>query len=206
MIGVVKTATGEVVITNVVTSSPGATVTVAGTLAASDELDRLIVSPLTPAFAVSRRMPSIDVPPSTCVALKAIEPTQAVVDCCGLMVSGAVTEFADFAVMFAVVVDETGVVDIGNVVLAEPCGTNTDAGTVAAGLSLERLTGTPPAGADALSVTVPVAPCPPVTLGGEMVRLTMVPVFPPPPPPFDGLMVRFADMELADVAVIVAVV
>jgi len=68
---------------------------------------------------------------------------------------------------------------------------------------LERPTGIPPEGAGVLIVTVPVAPWPPVTDGGEIVRPVIVPVAGPPPP---GLMVNPADTVLADVAVIVAVV
>jgi hypothetical protein len=115
------------------------------------------------------------------------------------MVSEAETELADVAVIVAVVVEETGDVVTGNDALVWPCGTFTEGGTPAVGLLLARLTETPPAGAGALMVTVPVAPWPPVTAGGEMVRPVMVPELP-------GLMVNPADTVLADIAVMVATV
>jgi len=54
-----------------------------------------------------------------------------------------------------------------NVALVAPAGTNTLEGTPAAPLLLESMTCAPPAGAGALSVTVPVEVCrPPTTLVG----------------------------------------
>ena len=54
-----------------------------------------------------------------------------------------------------------------NVALVAPAGTNTLEGTPAAPLLLESMTWARPAGAGALSVTVPVEVCrPPITLVG----------------------------------------
>ena len=83
-----------------------------------------------------------------------------------MMVRLADMEFADVAVIVAVVCEFTGVVETGKVALVWPCITVTIGGTPAALLLLDRLTGIPPDGAAALRVTVPVAPWPPVTLGG----------------------------------------
>ena len=53
------------------------------------------------------------------------------------------------------------------VALVSPAGTNTMEGTLAAPPLLERMTVAPPAGAGALSVTVPVEDCtPPITVLG----------------------------------------
>ena len=54
------------------------------------------------------------------------------------------------------------------VALVAPAGMVTLAATCAAALLLDRLTETPPLGAGPLSVTVPVEPCPPVTIEGLM--------------------------------------
>jgi hypothetical protein len=133
-----------------------------------------------------------------------------VVEDTGVVVTGNIallwpadTLFADVAVIVAVVVDDTGVVVTGNIALLWPACTITDGGTPAAGLLLDKLTGMPPDGAGALNVTVPVALCPPVTAGGEIVKPMIVPVGGPPPP---AVIVRSADTLFADVAVIVAVV
>src|ERR1700730_18436476 len=60
----------------------------------------------------------------------------------------------------------TGLVVMLNVALVVLAGTVTLACTCAAALLLDRLTDTPPLGAALLSVTVPVEPCPPVTVDG----------------------------------------
>ena len=60
----------------------------------------------------------------------------------------------------------TALVAIAKVVLVAPCGTDTPAGTVAAALPLDRETAKPPAGAGDVTMTVPCAEEPPVTLVG----------------------------------------
>jgi hypothetical protein len=72
-------------------------------------------------------------------------------------------------------------------------------GTVAAALLLERVTRMPPAGAGALSVTVPVEPDPPVTVEGARPTLPIL-----PGPAVGALMVKPAVAEFAEVAVMVA--
>lgn len=71
-----------------------------------------------------------------------------------------------------------------NVVPAEPAGTLTVAGTVAAALLLARETEAPPLGANMLSVTVPVAEAPEFTLVGLSVIKYRVGGPGPPPPPY----------------------
>jgi hypothetical protein len=55
-----------------------------------------------------------------------------------------------------------------------PAGTVTLAGSVAAGLPLDRVTTAPPVGAGALSVTVPVELAPPITVIGFRVTEDIV--------------------------------
>ena len=68
--------------------------------------------------------------------------------------------------MLTLVNAATGLVVTLNVALVAPAVTVTVAGTVTAGLSRERATCAPPAGAGPFSVTVPVAAVPPLTLAG----------------------------------------
>ena len=72
--------------------------------------------------------------------------------------------------------------------------------TDAAGLLLESPTRTPPAGAGALSVTVPEEVPPPVTVMGNRETLPILPW-----PAEEGLMVKPAEAELVEDAVMVAV-
>jgi hypothetical protein len=188
MMGVCKTATGLVVMVKTVPLCPGAIITDAGTLAARDELPRLTICPPTCATELSVTLPIKLLPPMIDAAERINDPGQeAAVGWppeppelpAGLMVSPADTVFADVAVIVAIVVEVTGVVVIGNDPLDCPSGTVTEGGTPAAVLLLDSVAVTPPEGAGADNVSVPVAPCPPVTVEGTMVRLVMVPVCPP---------------------------
>jgi hypothetical protein len=62
--------------------------------------------------------------------------------------------------------DETEVVVTGKVAVVLFAATVTEAGTVTAALLLESETDTPPVGAAALNVMLPVVEVPPVTLAG----------------------------------------
>jgi len=87
----------------------------------------------------------------------------------GLTVSVAVfvTE-PSVALMVAVTVADTAVVDVVNVAVVAVAGTVTLTGTVTplAVLLLERVTTSPPVGAAPDRVTVPVEVDPPITVGG----------------------------------------
>ena len=69
--------------------------------------------------------------------------------------------------------------------------------TLADALLLERFTNTPPAAAALARVTVPVEPCPPVTVVGFRFTADNVPV-----PALAGFTVSADEMEFVDVAVI----
>ena len=72
--------------------------------------------------------------------------------------------------MFPAVVALTAVVLIVKFADEEFAGTVTEAGTVAAGLALDKLTDAPPVGAGPVRLTVPLTVCPPVTVDGFNVR------------------------------------
>jgi len=86
-----------------------------------------------------------------------------------------VTALAEVAVMVTGVESETLVVVTVKVVLVWPAGTETLAGTLAAGLLEPSVTMTPAEPAGAESVTVPVGALPPVTVEGLTVMLPIVP-------------------------------
>ena len=90
--------------------------------------------------------------------------------CCpraGLRVNGAVCATPPAVAVTVAVVDvDTAAVATANVALTRPAATVTDAGTVSTLVLLDNATTTPPAGAAAVNVTVPVALAPPVTDAG----------------------------------------
>jgi hypothetical protein len=89
----------------------------------------------------------------------------------GLIVRGVVFVTAEAVpVIVAVIAVPTAFVVIANVAVVVPAGTVTFAGTVAAALSDDRLTGKPPDGAGAVRVTVPVDGTPPVSEAGFSAR------------------------------------
>jgi hypothetical protein len=145
--------------------APAATVMLLGTAAMLGRLlDSLTVNPPGGA-APLRTIVAVDgVPPRTSVGLRLIE-TRAVI---GVTVSAAdrLTP-ASVAEIVTTVDDDTAFVDTTNPTVVVPAGTVTLAGTVAtAVLLLDRVTTAPPAGAAALSVTVPVDVLPPGRLVG----------------------------------------
>jgi hypothetical protein len=101
-------------------------------------------------------------PPMTLVGFRVSEVKTA-----GSTLSEAlrVTPPADAETVTAVAL-ATALVPMLKLALVVPAATVTEEGTEAAPLLSERATCTPPAGAGPSSVTVPVAPAPPVTLAG----------------------------------------
>jgi hypothetical protein len=165
-------ATGVVETVKPVLLCPAGTVTWVGTLAEPDELDRLTGCPPAGAGVVRATFPLMLFPPITSDLESVTFPTQSAED--GFTVNVADCVLAEEAVMVAVVEDDTVDVETGTVAVVWPAGIVTEAGTVAAALLLARFTKTPPVGAAAANVTVPVAPWPLVTVEGETVKLERV--------------------------------
>jgi hypothetical protein len=149
-------STGVVDTVKPVLVCPAGTVTCDGTLAFADELERLTGCPVEGAGLDSVTVPFALFPPTTSDGVRLIALTQSD-DAAGFTVMLADALFAEVAVIVAVVGDATVDVVTGNVAEVCPAGTDTDAGTLAAALLLARPTVTPPVGAAAASVTVPVA-------------------------------------------------
>lgn len=157
-----------VVTANVAVVVPAATVTEAGTVAfvVSELVSATLIPPVL-AFPFSVTVPVEVAPATTEVGLRTTDEMSA-----GLTVRVAVT-----AVCCLTAETVTGVgaatpkVVTVNVTDVAPAGTVTEVGTVAVGmLELERKTGTPPVGAAAEIVTVPVEGFPPTTVAGASAR------------------------------------
>jgi hypothetical protein len=100
-------------------------------------------SPLVTEEGATERLASVDTGPVWVVEA-------------GMTFTVAEVEFAEEAVIVAVAGDVTRDAVTGKVAVVSPAGTATDAGTVTAGLLLDKLTDPPLAPADEAIVTVPV--------------------------------------------------
>ena len=167
IVELVEIRTIDVCTVNVALVLPAATVTLAGTLAAWLLLDSITCAPPAGAGPLSVTVPVEDpTPPTTLLGFKVSEET--VGRGGGITVSEAdrLTPPKDAERVTVVEVDTVLVLTV-KVALVLPAATVTLAGTLAAPLLLDSATCAPPAGADPLSVTVPVEDCePPVTLVG----------------------------------------
>lgn len=155
---------------------PAGIVRLEGSVAAVSELDRLTETPPIAAGRTSVTVPVAVDPPVTVLGETERVPiaARAGADVCTRSVP--LTVLAEVAVMVTVVFDETGMVDTGNVPLADPAAMRREAGTDAAVLLLDSVTSTPPAPAGDPNVTVPVAAPPPPTADGATEMLPIVPV------------------------------
>jgi hypothetical protein len=169
----VELDTGVVVIENVPEVAPAATVAVEGTEAVALLDERLITNPPVGAGPLSVRVPVELDPPTTVVG-----EIENAFNAGGLTTRVALTEIppSDAEIVADSAVD-TAMVLIGKVAVFWPDITVTFAGTVTPVVSDDKLTTTPPVGAFALSVTVPVDGAPPKTEFGEMVSVDGVGMF-----------------------------
>jgi hypothetical protein len=157
--------TGVVVTVKDPVSAPGATVTLAGTLAIALLLLNETVTPLPVAGAVNVTVPVAEDPPVTesgvMLRFDRVGEPEVTVNSAVLLTPPALAVITDELVL--VVVPGVTV----NVALVAPAATVTDDGTLAAeALPLVRLTTTPPVPAAPLRVTVPVLVDPSTTVAG----------------------------------------
>lgn len=171
MVASVWLATTVVLTVNWPLLSPSGITMLPGTVAEPLLLERLTRTPPAGAGDVNVTVPVEGLPPVTVLGERVRLASWPGPGSAGLIVSAALTLLADVAVMVAIVALPTGVVLTVNWPLDEPSGMTILAGTVADALLLDRLTSTPPAGATAARVTVPVEGFPPVTVVGASVRL-----------------------------------
>src|SRR5437588_33051 len=161
----VDTRTIDVFTVKVALLLPAGTVTMAGTLAAPLPLERVTCAPPAGAGPLSVTVPVEDcTPPTTLVGFSVSEATVG-----GMTVSEADLLAPPYDAEMVITVDvATALVLTVNVAVVLSAGTTTLGGMLANALLLERLTCVPPAGANPLSVTVPMEGCgpPPVTLVG----------------------------------------
>jgi hypothetical protein len=169
MIAVALPVTGLEAIANVALTAPAGTTMLDGTVATPMLLlVRVTVTPPVGAAAVSRAVPVAVAPAVTVVGLSVTDDSAITA---GLTVRTAVFVTPLYAAeIVAVAVAVTGCEVIVNVALVAPAGTTTLAGRVAAAvLLLVKVTITPPEGAGALRLAVPVEVAPPVSVEGLIV-------------------------------------
>ena len=169
----VLAVTGLVATVNVAVLAPSATVTLAGTVATDVlPLESVTTTPPAVAGAVNVTVPVEEEPPTT------ERGTRLRLERVGLLeftVSVADLETPPaLAVMTEELLPAVVPVSIVNVALVAPPATVTLGGTVATALPLVRVTTSPPAGAGALKVTVPVLVEPSTTDVGLRLRLESV--------------------------------
>ena len=163
----VDAVTAGVLTVNVALVAPAGTVTLAGTDAAVLLLESDTTAPPLGAALVKVAVPVAEPPPVTVDGLRVIALRLAGGGT-GLTVSVAVRVVAPWAPVIVTAVDAaTELVVTAKLALVTPAATVTLGGTAAtAAFELERFTRSPPPGAAAVSVTVPVEPFPPTTVAG----------------------------------------
>ena len=170
MVAEVETRTIDVLTVKVALVAPAGMNTLEGTLAAPLLLESVTLKPPAGAVPLSLTVPvEVCNPPTTLAGFSVSEESVITGGGAGVTVSEAVLVTPAWAAEKVTAVDEaTALVLTINVAVVAPAATVTPEGTLAAAvLLLESATCTPPAGAGALSVTVPVEDCaPPTTLVG----------------------------------------
>jgi hypothetical protein len=148
---------------NVAVVALGATVTLAGTVAADVALlVRVTTAPPAGAGLVRVRVPVDEFPPRTLVGFKVRDATAGAFR----VKPVACTEPLKLAVIVGEVVEPTAFVVTAKVAVVAFAATVTEEGTCAAALLLESATANPPTGAGPFRVTVPVEENPPTPLFG----------------------------------------
>jgi hypothetical protein len=166
MVTAVTTGTPAVVTGKDALVAPAATVTLAGTVAAPVLLLESATEEPPAGAAPLRVTIPVEVPPPTTVA--GLSVTEARLGGSKDREAVRVTPPLD-AESVAVAATTTGLVVTWKVAVVEPAATVTLIGAVNDPLSSRRATASPPVGAAAVSVTVPVALDPPTTSAGMMV-------------------------------------
>jgi hypothetical protein len=141
--------------------APAATVKLGGTSVAALSLDSVTTIPLAGARLLRVTVPVEEDPPTKLAGFNDTLESAG-----GLIVRVVACGSPKSPVIVTETTAPTALVFTEKVAVVAPAATVTLAGTVAAALSLDRITAIPAAGAGLLRVTVPVDEAPPVTLAG----------------------------------------